>query len=1074
MGSSLFRTHMHSDFNLNSKMQIESIRFKNLNSLVGHWTIDFTDPQYVANGIFAITGQTGAGKSTILDAITLALFGRTPRLGLITKSSNEVMSRQTGECSAEIRFKIDEGRFMCSWSQRKARGKIDGNLQEVKHEFSKLPDVASNDGTPEQGELFPGNLDRIRSTICDKIGMDYDQLLRSMILAQGDFDLFLTAKPELRSEILERVTGTEIYSKISTAVFERQKSEKHELEKLEIEIDGIQLLDETQENEQREKLKQKSQQVESYEKQSVKLNEQIDLLEHIESLEKEIADLLEKKRIHDELETAFKPEIERLLRNEKATPLAAGFAIIENLRKSITDASADLASKKESLEKLADDLQTANDDYAVSVKIMNEKQTELSELAPVLKETRRIDQELKQNSDLISTTIKKRERLENERDTAAKEIGNIKANFEKTILQIADIDDYLGKNAADNDLVANFSGLRERLSTQMEKKNVLDLKIAKEKTLAHKFDKFKHPEAQNTSVTRLVFAEFDSNFDYNVHVALIETEIEASDRRKDLHEEELRMILKIQELHQYRTQLADGVACPLCGSLEHPFAAGNVPKKNETEIAIENEKSYRKLLDSEKKRTENAQKTSEELTELRNDISSFKSQYEQIAMEIETEIAKYSVVNANDPENIIEMLSRRRTRWMKAQDDLAKLHKAQTEHQGLLNVQKSLHSKAIAELENVASELNTREMKKNELKKFRYDSFAEKDPDVEERRIQKELSDANEKHEKSRFIQNETKNRRMGLLGKIEALTKSLETDSADLAKNESQFKRELVENDFIDELDYRSTLIPQAERDKLNEKSRQIQAERSRLDGLIEHKTDTYKKKRELPQPSEPLAELKIEQKKINADRTAILQKLGEVKGRLELNETNKGKLAYKQKAIEHQRKEYEKFNILNSLIGSQDGRKFRNFVQGLTLDALIFAANEQLEKLSNRYQLVRKSESLEIDVIDLDQAGEIRSAKNLSGGESFLVSLSLALGLSEMMSRRINVETFFLDEGFGTLDEDTLNIALAVLSKLRASGKLIGIISHVGALKDQIPTQIRLDRLTGGRSRITGPGVF
>src|SRR5690606_10198788 len=117
-------------------MRILNIRFKNLNSLVGEWAIDLEDPAYIGDGIFAITGPTGAGKSTILDAICLALYGRTPRLGKITKSTNEIMSRQTGECFAEVVFETALGRFRCHWSQHRARRKAEGDLQFPKHEIA--------------------------------------------------------------------------------------------------------------------------------------------------------------------------------------------------------------------------------------------------------------------------------------------------------------------------------------------------------------------------------------------------------------------------------------------------------------------------------------------------------------------------------------------------------------------------------------------------------------------------------------------------------------------------------------------------------------------------------------------------------------------------------------------------------------------------------------------------------------------------------------------------------------------------------------------------------------------------
>ena len=125
-----------------------------------------------------------------------------------------------------------------------------------------------------------------------------------------------------------------------------------------------------------------------------------------------------------------------------------------------------------------------------------------------------------------------------------------------------------------------------------------------------------------------------------------------------------------------------------------------------------------------------------------------------------------------------------------------------------------------------------------------------------------------------------------------------------------------------------------------------------------------------------------------------------------------------------------------------------------------MVAHANRQLQKMSDRYILVRDdSEPLELNVIDNYQAGEIRSTKNLSGGESFIASLALSLGLSSMASRNVRVDSLFLDEGFGTLDEDALETALETLSGLQQDGKLIGIISHVPALKERIGTQIQVN---------------
>lgn len=183
-------------------MRILQVRFKNLNSLVGEWEIDLSHPAFASDGIFAITGPTGAGKTTILDAICLALYGRTPRLNKVTKSGNEIMSRQTGECFAEVTFETQSGRFRCHWSQHRSRKKPSGELQSAKHEIADA----------DSGQLFETKMRGVAEQIETATGMDFDRFTRSMLLAQGGFAVFLQAAADDRAPILEQITGTEIYS----------------------------------------------------------------------------------------------------------------------------------------------------------------------------------------------------------------------------------------------------------------------------------------------------------------------------------------------------------------------------------------------------------------------------------------------------------------------------------------------------------------------------------------------------------------------------------------------------------------------------------------------------------------------------------------------------------------------------------------------------------------------------------------------------------------------------------------------------------------------------------------------
>lgn len=168
-------------------------------------------------------------------------------------------------------------------------------------------------------------------------------------------------------------------------------------------------------------------------------------------------------------------------------------------------------------------------------------------------------------------------------------------------------------------------------------------------------------------------------------------------------------------------------------------------------------------------------------------------------------------------------------------------------------------------------------------------------------------------------------------------------------------------------------------------------------------------------------------------------------------------------------QRAAAERWAALNGLIGSNDGKKLPRFAQSLTLDAMLVHANHHLGDLAPRYALVRVPGSdLDLQIVDRDMCDEVRSIQSLSGGESFLVSLALALALSSLASRDVRVDTLFIDEGFGTLDPQTLETALAALDALQASGRQIGIISHVPGLAQRIGAQVQVKKLGAGRSRV------
>jgi len=306
-------------------------------------------------------------------------------------------------------------------------------------------------------------------------------------------------------------------------------------------------------------------------------------------------------------------------------------------------------------------------------------------------------------------------------------------------------------------------------------------------------------------------------------------------------------------------------------------------------------------------------------------------------------------------------------------------------------------------------------------------------------------------------------------------LASELLTAKTALESQEDIFQEALASSDFATEADFASARLSQNERHHLSEQQQQIDYNLKQAKSLLQQTEQALADKQANPLTLENKENLLDKQQQAQSESNRLIESIGAMTQKLKDNEDKKGSQQSQLKAIAEQKDKLQVWRQLNELIGSSSGKKFRGFAQGLTFDVMVNHANTQLHKMSDRYLLARDNQNpLELNVIDNYQGGEIRSTKNLSGGEGFIISLALALGLSQMASQNIRVDSLFLDEGFGTLDEESLDIALDTLTSLQQEGKLIGVISHVQALKERILTQIQVKKLSGGFSQISGQGCY
>ncbi len=1081
-------------------MKINQLRFKNLNSLAGEWSIDFTAPEYITDGIFAIAGPTGAGKSTILDAICLALYGRTPRLKTISKSTNEIMSRQTGVCFAEVVFETKEGCYMAYWSQRRAREKADGALQNPEHELS---DTATK-------KVLTSQLTATAKEIEKKSGMDYGRFIQSMMLAQGGFAAFLQASGNERAPILEQITGTEIYSNISIHVFERQRTEKAQLENLKAENSGIKLLSREEEEQASKDLAEKNTDQANLSTKVEQLDNAVKWLATIDTIKTELEKISAEESALAKEVTEFEPKRVILENALKALPLDAEYSALTVMRnQQNTDIASltGLLAQTPELEKAMDSTLTV---FTSAEKQYADANLEKNKLLEITQQVRLHDQVIEQKNTAFTSIELQVSRLMFDKESESNKISAAKKLIDDFNAELQAAEKYMGDNQADSLLVTELTGIKASISglADIQKdcltagKNLLEtnetlgtLKLEielitnalAEATIANEQDKLKITLSQAEAIQLLNGKS-----------------IEEIILRKDdliLHLADLK---KISDFDSERALLEDGKACPLCGALNHPYAEGNIPEANAFELELatliqllgkhaELAAQLSKLEGIEKKSAAALNQITHQLELIQQQKLSLEANVSRLTTEAGTAKARLNQTSENVlkmllpfgvtdiPETeelitgMISMLENRRDEWQKKENRKIAISKAIAEKQAEINLSVAIteeKDKDIAvkakEAEEVKTALSSVTLKRIEL-------FGDKDVNLEESRSGKKLEEAAKALDTAAELLRQKRQVLDENTTRINDLNTRTQTGKAETERAEKRFSAQLLKTGFPDEAAYIACRLPANERTELENAensmvTRQTQLQTRRSDR--EQNLDREEKKK-LTKEEPGALSLSFEESKKALDD--LLGEIGGMNEKLQANEKSKERGAEIRSRIEAQSAVFNRWVALSNLIGSADGKKYRNFAQGLTLEIMVSFANSQLVKLSDRYLLTRdRDEPLELNVIDNYQAGEIRSTKNLSGGESFIVSLALALGLSRMSSRNVRVDSLFLDEGFGTLDEETLETALGTLAGLRQDGKMIGVISHVGAMKERINTKITVTPIREGRSLLSGPGCI
>ena len=1249
-------------------MKILTLRLKNLNSLKGEWKIDFTAAPFADSGLFAITGPTGAGKTTLLDAICLALYHETPRLGAINNNNNEIMSRGTAECLAEVEFEVKGIAYRAFWSMRRARNNVDGQLQAAAVELAEVATgkVLANQIKPKLEEV-----ERLT-------GLDFGRFTKSMLLSQGAFAAFLNASESERAGLLEQLTGTEIYGFISQRVYERYTAAKQQLQALQQQAQHIELLSEAQQQELQDARQalitanqQAEQQLKALQQQLSWYQQQQELLSQQASARQQVTEALQ-------AEQAAAADLSRLSLSEPAEILRTPWHLLQQAEQQLAALQAEASQLIAQQQKLGENVaQTKQAQQQAEQQFNQVRQAQHQHDLLIMDKVLPLDSQIQAMTEQLKQTQRHQQQSQQQLSELTLDHNRLNQALSVTQQQLQNTQRFLAEQQHDDALVSLLPAWQQRQQYLQQQQHEIQAVKAQLPTLEQQINQQQHQHtalttqaqqastelsqaqqaaeqasqqlsalhqegdltqirerlkqqqtwldavkhAQSTQQAYGQLAQQQNGYqrqaeDYQQQAEQLVTQQAALTAQVDLAKQLVHSLGQTidteSQLASYRQQLCDGEACPLCGATEHPLRAHSIAvpeiiqQQAQAKAQLDSLTSQlhattlniAKLEQQQSLLVASEQQAQEKIAELYQQFSSWclnlpaallafwqaaiagKGQHvvSETALILQ-QLAKADEQGARalvqQPElmtalntalqQAIELDNAHLTQLLQAQQQLslaqAALNTKQQTHTALTNqlalLTQQQHSSQ-AELSRLQQQLSKLEQQSAaaltalvqdiaqqgfslnntlslpELASWlaqktqdlaRYQQYQQQGLKLSQQLTeqQNQLSGLSAQHQAAeqaaahqaqelsrltesltnltaerqalygnKVVKDETQaftvrvnqaeqhlSHAQQLLRQAEQAQQHNQTAAAlnqsktaeqqtRLAEQRQAWQQQREAQQFTSNEAFLAALLPAEERSRLTQLKQQLAEAKttaqtllsqasSKLEALMAH-AEAANWQQQVPD------EVAQQHNNLQQQREQQLQRLGEMQQQLQEDAKRRQQHAALLTEITKAELAFVDYDAMNDLIGSAKGDKFRKFAQGLTLDNLIYLANKQLERLHGRYALSRKNaEGLELSVLDTWQADTIRDTKTLSGGESFLVSLALALALSDLVSHKTSIDSLFLDEGFGTLDAETLDIALDALDNLNATGKTIGVISHIEAMKERIPVQLKVTKKSG-----------